>query len=45
LSFFSFVELVFFIVLRFSPSFSILFYSYLFGSCVFISILPQLAWD
>jgi hypothetical protein len=34
-----------FIVLRFPSSFSTLFYSYFFGSCGFISSLPQLAWD
>jgi hypothetical protein len=34
-----------FIVLRFPSSFSTLFYSCFFGSCGFISSLPQLAWD
>jgi hypothetical protein len=34
-----------FIVLHFSSSFSTLFYSCFFGSCGFISNLPQLAWD
>jgi hypothetical protein len=32
-----------FIVFRFSSSFLTLFYSYFFGSCGFISSLPQLA--
>jgi hypothetical protein len=36
---------LFFIVLRFRSSFSTLFYSCFFGSCGFISSLPQLAWD
>jgi hypothetical protein len=34
-----------FIVLRFSSSFLTLFDSCFFGSCGFISSLPQLAWD
>jgi hypothetical protein len=34
-----------FIVLYFSSSFSTLFYFFFFGSCGFISSLPQLAWD
>jgi hypothetical protein len=39
-------QLVFvFIVLHFPSSFSTLFYSCFFGSCGFISSLPQLAWD
>jgi hypothetical protein len=39
-----FVELVFvFIILRFPSSFSILFYFCFFGSCGFISSLPQVA--
>jgi hypothetical protein len=42
---FSFYQIGFFIIIRFSPSFSTLFYSYFFGSCGFISSLPQLAWD
>jgi hypothetical protein len=41
-----FIELVFvFIVLRFPSSFLTLFYFCFFGSCGFISSLPQLAWD
>jgi hypothetical protein len=42
---FSFCRFGFFIVLRFPPSFSILFYSCFFDSCGFISSLPQLGWD
>jgi hypothetical protein len=34
-----------FIVLRFPSSFSTLLYFCFFGSCGFISSLPQLAWD
>jgi hypothetical protein len=34
-----------FIVFRFSSSFLTLFYLCFFGSCDFISSLPQLAWD
>jgi hypothetical protein len=42
----AFVELVFlFVVFRFPSSFLTLFYSCFFGSCGFISSLPQLAWD
>jgi hypothetical protein len=42
---FSFCRISFFIVLHFPHSFSTLFYSCFFGSCDFISSLPQLAWD
>jgi hypothetical protein len=34
-----------FVVFRFPSSFLTLFYSCFFGSCGFISSLPQLAWD